>query len=88
MRVAPRFPHEVVLPFIDGKHQRCRRGLPCPQAKVVFLGGDAIRRRAMELRGRRVIVLGERDGVQGGAIAHCAARAGGQVVLEKTYCFV
>ncbi len=42
----------------------------------------------MELRGRKVIALGERDGVQGGAIAHCAVRAGGQVVLEKTYCFV
>jgi glycine/sarcosine/betaine reductase complex component A len=42
----------------------------------------------MELRGKKVIALGERDGVQAGAIAVCAARAGAQVVLEKTYCFV
>ncbi len=42
----------------------------------------------MDLQGRKVIVLGERDGVQGGAIAECAARAGAEVVLEKTYCFV
>ena len=42
----------------------------------------------MDLQGKKIIALGERDGVQGGAIAQCAARAGAQVVLEKTYCFV
>ncbi len=42
----------------------------------------------MELKGRKVIALGERDGVQGGAISACVAEAGGEVVLEKTYCFV
>lgn len=42
----------------------------------------------MELNGKKVIALGERDGVQGAAIAACADGAGAQVVLEKTYCFV
>jgi glycine/sarcosine/betaine reductase complex component A len=40
------------------------------------------------LKGKKVIALGERDGVQGPAIAACAESAGAEVVLEKTYCFV
>ena len=42
----------------------------------------------MELKGKKVIALGERDGVQAAAIANCARNAGSEVVLEKTYCFV
>ncbi len=42
----------------------------------------------MELQGKKVIALGERDGVPGGAIAACVTGAGAEVVLEKTYCFV
>jgi glycine/sarcosine/betaine reductase complex component A len=42
----------------------------------------------MDLRGKKVIALGERDGVHGSAIAACAREAGAEVVLEKTYCFV
>ncbi len=42
----------------------------------------------MDLRGKKVIALGERDGVQGQAIAACAASAGAEVVLEATHCFV
>jgi glycine reductase len=42
----------------------------------------------MELRGKKVIVLGERDGVPGTALANCARRAGAEVVLEQTHCFV
>lgn len=42
----------------------------------------------MELRGKKVLALGERDGVQGTAIAACAASAGADVVLEVTHCFV
>ena len=42
----------------------------------------------MELRGRKVIALGERDGVQGTAIGNCARNAGAEVVLEMTHCFV
>ena len=42
----------------------------------------------IDLRGKRVIALGERDGVPGGALAECARQAGAEVVLEVTECFV
>ena len=42
----------------------------------------------MQLHGKKVIALGERDGVQGQAIAQCATSAGAEVVLEMTHCFV
>ena len=42
----------------------------------------------MLLKGKKIIALGERDGVQGPAIAKCATEAGAEIVLEKTYCFV
>ncbi len=42
----------------------------------------------MELKSKKVIALGEREGVQGGAIARCAESAGSRVVLEVTHCFV
>jgi betaine reductase len=42
----------------------------------------------MNLKGMKVIALGERDGVQGAALAQCAASAGAEVVLQMTHCFV
>ena len=42
----------------------------------------------MDLKGKKVIALGEREGVQGAALAQCAASAGAEVVLELTHCFV
>ena len=42
----------------------------------------------MQLKGKKVIALGERDGVQGDALAKSARSAGADVVLELTYCFV
>lgn len=42
----------------------------------------------MELRGKKVIALGERDGVQGPAIAACLQSAQAQVILVQTQCFV
>ncbi len=42
----------------------------------------------MELKGKRIIALGERDGVQGSSITRCAKSAGADVVLEATHCFV
>ncbi len=42
----------------------------------------------MELRGKKVIALGERDGVPGPALAECATRAGAEVVLTLTACYV
>ena len=42
----------------------------------------------MNLRGRKVIALGERDGVPGPALAECATKAGAQVILTLTACYV
>jgi glycine/sarcosine/betaine reductase complex component A len=42
----------------------------------------------MELRGKKVIALGERDGVPGPALADVARGAGAQVVLTLTACYV
>ncbi len=42
----------------------------------------------LKLQGKKVLALGERDGVQGAAIAACVRRAGADVVLEATHCFV
>ena len=42
----------------------------------------------MELKGKKVLALGERDGVQGPAIAEVARSAGAEVLLQVTSCFV
>ena len=42
----------------------------------------------MDIKGKKVIALGERDGIQGAAIAACAKSAEADVVLEMTHCFV
>jgi betaine reductase len=42
----------------------------------------------MKLEGKKVIALGERDGVPGPAIAECARSAGAEVVFVETECFV
>jgi glycine/sarcosine/betaine reductase complex component A len=42
----------------------------------------------MKLDGKKVIALGERDGVPGNAIADCVRSAGAEVVLAETECFV
>jgi glycine reductase len=42
----------------------------------------------MELRGMKVIALGERDSVSGEAIAACLRTAGADVVMIETECFV
>jgi betaine reductase len=43
---------------------------------------------SMDIRGKKVNALGERDGIQGTALAACAKSAGADVVLEMTHCFV
>jgi glycine/sarcosine/betaine reductase complex component A len=42
----------------------------------------------MDLRDRKVIALGERDGVPGPALAECARAVGAEVVLTLTACYV
>jgi len=42
----------------------------------------------MELAGKKVIALGDRDGVQGTAVAKCAVAAGAEIILDITDCAV
>ena len=40
------------------------------------------------LNGKKVIIIGDRDGIPGDAIAECAKSAGAEVVYSSTECFV
>lgn len=42
----------------------------------------------MDLKGKKAIIIGERDGVQGPAIAACLKSAGAEPLLVQTQCFV
>ena len=42
----------------------------------------------MELKRKKIIVIGERDGVQGPAIEACVKSAGAEPILVLTQCFV
>ena len=42
----------------------------------------------LQLTGKRVIAIGERDGIQSEAIAACARAAGATLLMEQTHCFV
>lgn len=40
------------------------------------------------LKGKKVFILGDRDGVPGPAIEECVKSAGAEVVFSVTECFV
>jgi hypothetical protein len=42
----------------------------------------------MNLKGKRVLAIGERDGVNAPAIEACVESAGAQVLYAETLCFV
>ena len=42
----------------------------------------------MILQGRKVIAIGDRDGIPGPALEACAVSAGAEVVFASTECFV
>ncbi len=42
----------------------------------------------MKLKGKKVVIIGEGDGVQGPAIAECVKSAGAEPLLVLTQCFV
>ncbi len=42
----------------------------------------------MDLRGKRVLAIGERDGISGTAIEACVKSAGADVLYVETQCFV
>jgi len=40
------------------------------------------------LKDKKVIIIGDRDGIPGQAISECVQTAGGDVVFSSTECFV
>ncbi len=40
------------------------------------------------LKGRKVVIIGDRDGIPGPAIEECVKTAGADVVYSATECFV
>jgi len=42
----------------------------------------------MILKGKKVIIIGDRDGIPAPAIEECAVTAGADVVYSSTECFV
>ncbi len=42
----------------------------------------------MDLQNKKVIILGERDGIQSPAIAECLKNSDGEIVHLVTECFV
>jgi betaine reductase len=42
----------------------------------------------MILKGKKVIAIGDRDGIPGPAIEACALSAGAEVIFSSTECFV
>ena len=42
----------------------------------------------MELKGKRVLAIGERDGVSCAAIEACVRSAGAEILYVETHCFV
>ncbi len=40
------------------------------------------------LTGKKVIIIGDRDGIPAPAIADCAVTAGAEVIFSSTECFV
>ena len=40
------------------------------------------------LQGKKVVIIGDRDGIPGQAIEECAKSAGAEVVFSSTECFV
>ncbi len=40
------------------------------------------------LKGKKIVIIGDRDGIPGQAIEECVKTAGGEVVFSSTECFV
>jgi glycine reductase len=49
---------------------------------------EAAEEEAMKLHGKRVLVIGERDGVNAPTIEACVRSAGAEVLYAETLCFV
>lgn len=42
----------------------------------------------MILKGKKIVALGDRDGIPGGAIDECVKSAGGEIIFSVSECFV
>ena len=42
----------------------------------------------IDLKGKRVLAIGERDGVNGASIEACVKSAGAEILYVETHCFV
>lgn len=62
--------------------------MPSPPFGGEVKGGISPKGRVVVFKGKEVIVIGERDGVAGPAIASCVTASGGKVALVHTDCFV
>ena len=40
------------------------------------------------LKDKKIVIIGDRDGIPGPAIEECVKSAGGEVVFSSTECFV
>jgi hypothetical protein len=40
------------------------------------------------LKGKKIVIIGDRDGIPGQAIEECVKTAGGDIVFSSTECFV
>lgn len=40
------------------------------------------------LNGKKVVIIGDRDGIPGPSIAECVKTAGAEIVYSSTECFV
>jgi len=58
-------------------------GFPFPN-----ICAEEVKNKAMDLKGKKVIALGDRDSVPGEVIAAVAEAAGAEVVAQRTECFV
>lgn len=40
------------------------------------------------LNGKKVVIIGDRDGIPAQSLAECVASAGGEVIYAMTHCYV
>lgn len=43
---------------------------------------------ALDVKGKKVLVIGDRDGIPGQAIETCLENTGAEVIFSSTECFV
>lgn len=69
-------------------HRNCIKirawGVNAHEFYILLKGDDSM----AILKDKKAIIIGDRDGIPGQAIAECAESAGAEVVFSSTECFV